>query len=103
MAILALETGLRESNVTLLRWEQIDLSQRIIYVEGDDILKSEQAFVVPLYDSAVNVIRRQVGNHSERVFTFRGNPIRRANTQAFKNVCAKLGIEDLRWHELRHT
>ena len=27
----------------------------------------------------------------------------RANTQAFKNVCAKLGIVDLRWHGLRHT
>ncbi len=48
MATLALETGLRESNVTLLRWAQVDLSQGIIYIEGDDILKSEQAFVVPL-------------------------------------------------------
>ena len=103
MATLALETGLRESNVTLLRWEQVDFSQRIIYIEGEDILKSEQAFVVPLSDAAVDVIKRQVGNHSSRVFTYKGNPIRRANTKVFKNVCAELGIEDFRWHDLRHT
>lgn len=103
MATLALETGLRESNVTLLKWEQIDFSQRIIYIEGDDILKSEQAFVVPLSDTAIEVIKRQVGKHPTRVFTFRGNPIRRANTKAFKNTCAELGIEDFRWHDLRHT
>jgi len=103
MATLALETGLRESNITLLRWEQVDFSQRIIYIEGDDILKSEQAFVVPLSDSAVDVIKRQIGKHSSRVFTYKGNPIRRANTKAFKNVCAELGIEDFRWHDLRHT
>jgi len=30
MATLALETGLRESKVTLLRWEQVDFLQRII-------------------------------------------------------------------------
>ncbi|MEA1990287.1 MAG: site-specific integrase [Pseudomonadota bacterium] len=103
MAILALEIELRESNVTLLRWEQVDFSQRIIYIEGDDILKSEQVFVVPLSDAAVDVIKRQVGNHHSRVLTYKGNLIRRANTKVFKNVCAELGVEDFRWHDLRHT
>lgn len=61
MALFSLETGLRESNVTLLRWEQIDLTQRIVYIESDDILKSEKAFVVPLSESAIDVIKRQIG------------------------------------------
>jgi integrase len=103
MVIFSLETGLRESNVTLLRWEQVDLSQRIVYIEGDDILKSDQAFVVPLSDVAVEVIKKQVGKHSERVFTFRGNPVRRANTKSFKETCKAVGLTDFRWHDLRHT
>lgn len=103
MVIFALETGLRESNITLLRWDQVDLSQRAIFIEGEDILKSEKAFVVPLSDKAVEVLRRQVGNNRERVFTYKGKGVRRANTYAFKNACKRIGLEDFRWHDLRHT
>jgi len=93
MAIFSLETGLRESNVTLLRWEQVDLSKNIVYIEGDDILKSEKAFVIPLSDTAIDVIKRQIGQHSMNVFTYKGNPVRRANTKSFKKSCASAGIE----------
>ncbi|WP_082676480.1 site-specific integrase [Thiomicrospira sp. WB1] len=103
MATFSLETGLRESNVTLLRWDQVDLSERIIYVEGDDILKGDTAFVVPLSDVVIDVIKRQVGNHPERVFTYKGRPVRRANTKSFKNACERAGIENFRWHDFRHT
>jgi len=103
MVIFSLETGLRESNVTLLRWEQVNFSQRAVFIEGDDILKSEKAFVVPLSDKAIEVIKRQVGNNPERVFTYKGVGVRRANTRAFKNACKIVGLEDFRWHDLRHT
>lgn len=103
MVVFSLETGLRESNVTLLRWEQINLSERIVYIEGDDILKSELAFVVPLSEIAIQVIKRQIGKHSCRVFTYKGNPIRRANTKSFKNACKKVGLKNFRWHDFRHT
>ena len=46
---------------------------------------------------------QQIGKHLSRVFTYKGNPIRRANTKVFKRVCADLGIKDFRWHDLRHT
>lgn len=103
MVIFSLETGLRESNVTLLRWDQVDMSQRAVFIEGEDILKSEKAFVVPLSDRAVEVIKRQVGKNSERVFTYKGEGVRRANTYAFKNACKKVGLKNFRWHDLRHT
>ena len=103
MVIFSLETGLRESNVTLLRWNQVDLSQRIVYIEGDDILKSERAFVVPLSDSAVDVIKRQVGKHPTNVFTYKGKPIKRAHTKSFNKALVQVGIENFRWHDLRHT
>jgi integrase len=103
MAIFSLETGLRESNVTLLRWDQVSFSQGAVFIEGDDILKSEKAFVVPLSDKATEILRRQKGNHPERVFTYKGKGVRRANTLAFKKACKRAELENFRWHDFRHT
>jgi len=41
--------------------------------------------------------------HKARVFTFRGKPIRQANTKAWHAARKRAGIEDFRWHDLRHT
>lgn len=103
MVVFSLETGLRESNVTLLRWDQVDINQQVIFIEGDDILKGEKPFVVPLSNKAMVVLSRQKGKHSERVFTYKGKPVRRANGKAFRKALERADIEDFRWHDLRHT
>lgn len=103
MAEFSLETGLRESNVTLLRWDQVDLAQRIIYIQEHDILKGEKPYIVPLSDKAMKILFRVKGTHKKRVFTFRGRPVRRANGKAFRRALERAGIENFRWHDLRHT
>ncbi|CAN8142391.1 single-strand DNA-binding protein [uncultured Thiomicrorhabdus sp.] len=103
MTLFAVETGLRESNITLLRWDQIHFSECALVVEGDDVLKSDRPFVVPLTERAVEILKRNKGNHPERVFTFRGRPVRKASTRAFREALRSCGIENFRFHDLRHT
>lgn len=104
MATFSLETGLRESNVTLLRWDQVDLQQGIVYIEGDDILKSEKAFVVPLSDVALDIFIKQRASilngylpikgirSEERISKFSKKPVSELVWRIFVGtICATLG------------
>ena len=102
MARFALSTGLRQANVTGLEWSQLDMQRRVAWIHPDQA-KARKAIPVPLNEEAVEVVRRQVGKHNARVFTFKGKPVRAVNTKAWTRALRRAGIEDFRWHDLRHT
>lgn len=59
---------------------------------------------VPLNVNAVEVLREQLGKHPCFVFAHRGQPIRRELTNsAWHTALRRSGIEDFRFHDLRHT
>jgi len=101
MARFSLATGLRESNVTELRWDQVDLSRRCAWIHADEA-KAGKAISVPLNDGALEVLRRQQGKHKTNVFTFRGKPVQKAGGLAWKKALQRAGITNFRWHDLRH-
>lgn len=46
----------------------------------------------------------QVGKHSQFCFTYRGEPIKRnISNHAWFTALGKAGLEDFRFHDLRHT
>jgi len=98
----SLATGLRESNVTGLEWNQIDMQKHVACIHPDQA-KAGKAIGVPLIGDAIHVLRNQIGKHDTRVFTYKGNPVDKAGTAAFKKALKRAGIENFRWHDLRHT
>ncbi len=102
MADFSLETGLRRANVTHLCWSQVDLINRRAWIHPDEA-KSRAAIAVPLTPTAVNLIRDCIGDHQEYIFTYEGNPVHQVSTAAWYKALARAGIENFRWHDLRHT
>jgi len=102
MARFSLATGLREANVTNLRWSQVDLSRACAWIYHDEA-KGKRAIAVPLNEDALGVIRRQQGKHPEYVFQYKGIPVKKAGTAAWKKALERCGIDGFRWHDLRHT
>ncbi len=102
MVRFSLATGLRESNVTHLQWSQLDMQRRCAWVLADQA-KAGKAIPVPLNDDAMEVLADQVGKHDVRVFTYKGQVVNDANTKAWRKALVRAGIEDFRWHDLRHT
>ena len=127
MTRFALATGLREANVTGLEWSQVDLHRRIAWIHADQA-KAGKPIGVPLNKDAMVVLRQQHGRHAQRVFTYKGKPILKAGSTAWRKALDRAGIRkymekdkrtknspyphhvdgayrfsDFRWHDLRHT
>ncbi len=102
VVLFALATGLRQSNVLNLEWSQVNLDLRHAWILGSQS-KNRHPISVPLNEVALSVLVRQVGKHPQRVFTYQGKPIKAANTHAWQHALKRAGIENFRWHDLRHT
>lgn len=102
MVAFSLATGLRRSNVTGLQWAQVDLKRRIAWIHADQA-KARKAIPVPLNRVAVEIILKNLGKHQTNVFSYRGNPVTQVSTKAWYAALERAGIQDFRWHDLRHT
>lgn len=102
MARFSLATGLRQSNVSYLRWDQVDLERGFAWIHPDQS-KSGKAINVPLNRDAIAVLQEVIGEHDEYCFVYQGNPVERTSTKAWKAALERAGIENFRWHDLRHT
>ena len=74
-----------------------------IRVEGAHGTKARKAIAVPLGGAAVIAIRAQLGKHQTHVFSYRGYRVTEVNTKVWRTGLARAGIENFRWHDLRHT
>ncbi|MGN6282051.1 MAG: tyrosine-type recombinase/integrase [Frateuria sp.] len=92
---LAVETAMRRSELVDLRWADIDLERRVVRLQQT---KNGDARDVPLTSAAVEIFRGLERREDGRVFEMRADSV----TQAFDRACGKAGVDDLRFHDLRH-
>lgn len=118
MAALSLATGLRESNVRLLCWQQVDLARRTAWIYGDQA-KAGRDLMVPLNAPAMEVLQAQKGQHRRWVFPVprwqikdrpedvavqvADSPTGKISNHAWRKACTRAGVPWLRFHDLRHT
>lgn len=63
----------------------------------------KRLLIVTLNATAIAVLAKQIGKHPKSVFSYKGRPIIQVNTKAWYKALKRAGIEDFRWHDLRHT
>lgn len=67
----ALATGLRQRNVTHLRWDQVDMAGRRMWVHADEA-KGAKPIGIPLSTDAMAVLKGQEKKDGEWVFPYKG-------------------------------
>jgi len=107
IARFALATGLRQSNIFKLKWSQLNMAQREGWIHADEA-KGGVPIAVPLNDDAMDVliaqrnVYRDVGAE-DYVFVYEGSPMYGLEHRTWKKALARAGIENFRFHDLRHT
>jgi integrase len=109
IVLFAVLTGMRRGEILNLRWEHVDLRNKLVHVQsvGDFKTKKGKRRTIPLHESAVYILNaRQGRNTSPFVFTLNGQRILEDwLTHLFKRYVrhAKLADDRLHFHSLRHT
>ena len=108
VVIFALNTGLRAGEIFSLKWEDIDFENRVIVVRSG-YSKTKKKRLVPMNSTVFNLLKELEKDKKDHgyVFTNRfGLPYKyedKTYRRVFKTACAKAGIKNFRFHDLRHT
>ena len=106
MALFAVNTGLRDSNICGLEWSwEVAVPEvgRSVFVIPAEAFKAKRSHVVILNDTAWSIIQTQRGLHPIWVFPYRGRRVRTMNNNGWQQVRREAGLCSVRIHDLRHT
>jgi len=97
LLIVALHTGMRRGEILNLKWTDVDFRRKTVAVVKS---KNDEKRTIPMSETLyVTLVNVKVKDISGRVFPISGWSLR----QAFDKTVAKAGIDDFRFHDLRHT
>lgn len=93
--IIAVEVGMRQGEILALRWDDISISDRVATVRDS---KNGEMRIVPLSPRVLDMLREMPRSVDGRVIPITQNTIE----DLWRRVRHKAGIDDLRFHDLRH-
>jgi len=123
MVMFAVSTGLRSSNVRLLKWDQIEPDFSALNVSGEDAKMGED-ILIPLNRDAQKVLERRkalndalikkhmyLNNGIDHVFVQQvgggskvGKVLSEINNKTYKKACREAGLPaGVTFHTMRHT
>jgi integrase len=110
MITVAVRTGLRQSELRALRWEDVDLIggkllvSRSVWKGIFTLPKSGKPREVPLSDQALTALRR-LPKHGPFVFCYENGRMFSHNQVKgpLWRACKLAGLRPIQWHVLRHT
>ena len=94
IVVFAVETGMRRGEILGLSWDNIDLNRRTAFLP---LTKNGSSREVPLSSKAVSVLQQQPRTDTHP-FPVNANAFR----LAWARLRSRAGIDDLRFHDLRH-
>lgn len=97
----ALATGCRAGEILSLTWDDVNLEKKRAWINASNA-KSGHGRAVPLNDDALSVMLAKA-NKGGLVFTRNGTPLKQVDSLMFERACAKAGVTNFRFHDLRHT
>jgi len=101
IVVMALNTGMRRGEILNLKWQDVDLRNRVIKIRKT---KNNETRIVPINDTLYNelmAIEPGIGNR--HVFIDNdGNPLGNIK-KGFYGAMRRASITDFRFHDLRHT
>lgn len=104
---IAIETGMRSSEISSLKCNQVNLKSRVVKLTDT---KNDDSRTVPLSRKATDALQAALDNPrpAETNLVFFGEPGRDGKrrpftfTKVWSTIKKELGMSDLRFHDLRH-
>jgi integrase len=107
MILISLYTGIRQGSLFSLTWDGIDFETKTLTIQAKDV-KGQKTLCLPMNNTVIKVFstwREQCADTSP------GSPVFRSPRSgetfdnvknAWKAILKEAGIENFRWHDMRH-
>ena len=106
MALFKVNTGCREQEVCSLRWEweiEVPELETSVFLIPEEKVKNGEERLVVLNRVVRSIVESVRGDHDTHVFTYCGRRLRRMNNSAWRRARRKVGLPQVRIHDLKHT
>jgi integrase len=98
--LTALDTAMRRGELFKLQWKDVDLQTGLIFIQATNTKTQTERVVgiTPRVHEALTELQKKAVDKNALVFG-----ITDSIKNGWKSICAKAGIDNLNFHDLRHT